>query len=69
MKYPVGTRWLTAGKHQNECTVVDYLTTRNMAGEYVSAHDFLGQRLTHTDCSVTIARGVDRLATQQATKP
>jgi len=64
MKYPVGTQYMTRGKHPRLCTVVDYHTTTNLAGEvvkerYVSTHEFCGQTVTDYDIvPVTIARGL-----------
>lgn len=66
MRFLIGTKWKQAGKNGNVCEVVNFLTTRNIAGsvvreEYLSAHDFCGQRVTHEDCETTIARGIYRL--------
>lgn len=51
MKYPIGTRYNK--KHGNqviEHTIVDFLTTYNLAGEivnerYVTVHEFCGQNI------------------------
>ena len=58
-----GTRFKTRGKHPKECEVIDIHTTRNIAGdivktEYHCQHDFLGQKITHNECAVTILRGL-----------
>jgi hypothetical protein len=64
MIYPVGTKYLTRGKHPVECTVVDVHTTTNLAGEivridYVTEHLFCGQSVKERGvCAVTIARGL-----------
>jgi hypothetical protein len=64
MKYPIGTKFKTRGKHPKECVVVDYLTTTNLNGDivkqrYVAQHEFLGQVLTDYDVvETTISRGL-----------
>lgn len=64
MKYPVGTKFKTRGKAPRTCTVVDYLTTTNLAGEvvkvrYVATHEFMGQTITDRDVvATTIALGL-----------
>jgi hypothetical protein len=61
--YPIGTTFKPLGKNQSVCTVVDRLTTYNLAGEvrsvrYVATHGFCGQTITNSDvASATIARG------------
>lgn len=63
-KYPVGTKYYTSGRHPKLCTVVDFLTTTNLAGEvvrerYVSTHEFCGQTIKDSDVLTTsIARGL-----------
>jgi hypothetical protein len=55
-KYPVGTvftKRVAKGVTQ-ECTVVDFEVTRNLAGEivrarYVTSHSFLGQTILERD--------------------
>ena len=65
--YTIGTKYMTLGKHPNLCTVVDILTTTNLAGEtvktrYVASHVFCGQTvLDHDVGTVTIARGIWKL--------
>ncbi len=60
--YPIGTQFMSRGKHAKLCTVVDVLKTYNSAGElvrtrYVTEHDFCGQKVRDNDvCAVTIAR-------------
>ena len=63
-KFPIGTKFLTAGKRKDLCTVVDILKTYNAANElvkvvYVASHEFLGRTVTDYDvpCSC-VARGV-----------
>lgn len=64
MQYPIGTQFTTGGKAPKLCTVIDVLTTTNLAGDvvkvrYVAVHTFLGQLITdHDVCAVTIARGL-----------
>lgn len=63
-RFPIGTQYLSRGKHPVLCTVVDQLTTYNSKGEivrtaYVSEHQFLGQAVRENDvCDTTIARGL-----------
>jgi hypothetical protein len=63
-RYPVGTLFKPLGKNQSVCTVCDFLTTRNLAGEivaevYVSTHLFLGQEVkNYSVAAATIARGL-----------
>jgi len=62
--YPIGTRFMTNGRHPRLCTVTDVLRTYNSKGElvrlrYVATHELLGQPVT--DCDVvatTIAKGL-----------
>lgn len=70
-KFPVGTRFtprVAKGKTSPACTVVDFHTTRNIAGEivkcsYVATHIFCGQVITEVGVlEVTIARGEPFLA-------
>ena len=67
MKYPIGTKFSTGGKHPRLCVVSDYLTTRNLSGnvvktEYTATHEFCGQIVAESGlCETTIARGIDRL--------
>lgn len=64
MEYPIGTRYMSRGKHPRECTIVDVHKTYNNAGElvktrYVSTHLFLGQVVTDYDVvQPTIAMGL-----------
>ena len=63
-RFPIGTQYLTRGKHPRLCTVVDHLTTTNAAGavvarRYVTAHEFCGQQvLNHDVVDPTIAMGL-----------
>ena len=74
MKYPIGTKYLTRGKHPRLCTVTDTLKTYNSKGDlvrkrYVATHDVLGQAVTDRDIvEVTVARGVQALKEKQAFK-
>ncbi len=62
--YPIGTEYMSRGKHPRKCTVVDVYTTKNLAGEtvkvrYVSVHKMLDQDVFDYDVvSATIARGI-----------
>lgn len=62
MRYQVGTKF--TDRQGRECEVVDFLTTRNMAGEvvkttYVTAHTLMGQRILDRDvCETTIAKAL-----------
>lgn len=65
MKFPVGTKFKRIGlKHAKVETVVDILTTTNLAGEvvsirYVAEHEFMGQTVRDSDVlGTTIARGL-----------
>lgn len=58
MKYPVGTKYVKNNKRKDVCTVVDFHTTTNMAGEvirmrYVTSHAFMGQTVLDHDVPET----------------
>ena len=63
LRFPIGTKFASRGKHPRVCTVVDYLTTTNSLGEvvrvrYVATHEFMGQTISDNDvCETTIAIG------------
>lgn len=63
-RFPIGTQYLTRGKHKDLCTVVDILKTYNNAGDlvsirYVTAHEFCGQVVTDSSVvDTTIAMGL-----------
>ena len=63
-RFPIGTQYLTRGKHPQVCTVVGQLTTTNSRGEvvaisYITSHEFCGQTVTETGVvDTTIARGL-----------
>lgn len=63
-RFPIGTKFKTAGKHPRLCTVIDILKTYNSMGDlvsirYVATHDFSGQMVTDRDVvDATIARGL-----------
>lgn len=65
-RFPIGTQYLTRGKHPLLCTVVDVLRTYNSRGDlvrlrYVATHQFCGQTVTDGDvCDTTIARGLQQ---------
>lgn len=64
MEYPIGTKFMSLGKHPYECTIVDVLKTYNSNNElikvgYNATHEFLGQIVTeHNLPSASIARGI-----------
>lgn len=64
MDYPVGTQFMSRGKHPNLCTVSDVWKTYDAAGNlvhtrYYATHEFCGQTVTERDIvAVTIARGL-----------
>lgn len=66
-RYPIGTSYL--GKQRRLTVIVDFWTTRNLAGEivrecYVTEHDFLGQKiLDYNVPEATIARNLPRPGT------
>lgn len=61
-RFPLGTKFTTRGKQARVCTVTDFLTTTNLAGEvvsvrYVATHEFCGQTvIDHDVAEATIAR-------------
>lgn len=64
-RFPVGTQFIPIGRKEKILhTVTDYHVTRNLAGEivkcnYVSTHEFCGQKITTIDLpEATIARGL-----------
>ena len=71
-RFPVCTEYLSSGKHPKLCTVLNFITCTNLAGNivktyYETSHDFCGQRIVETDvCDTTIARGVMRLEESKA---
>ncbi len=63
MKYPIGTQFIPMGRNDLPYTVVDSLTTFNMAGDiikqtYLCEHEFLGQKIRTEECATTIARSL-----------
>jgi hypothetical protein len=63
LRFQIGQKFATRGKHPRICTVTDILKTYNSKGElvkirYVAEHDFLGQIVTdHDVVETTIAMG------------
>lgn len=58
-KYAVGTKYISRGKAKKECAVMDFLVTRNLAGEivkeeYLVAHNLLGQGILSHEIELTI---------------
>ena len=63
MKYQIGTKFIPRGRNKSVYTIVDCLTTQNIAGEiikqvYLCEHDFMGQKIQTQECETTIARGL-----------
>jgi hypothetical protein len=62
-EFSIGQQFMTRGKFPRLCTVVDILTTYNLAGEavklrYVATHEFMGQIVTDRDVpQVSVAMG------------
>ena len=62
--FPIGTEYMTRGKHPRKCRVIDIWKTYNSAGElvhtrYVAEHEFCGQMLQERDVvRTTIAIGL-----------
>ena len=53
-EYPIGTKFMTRGKHPRRCKVVDVWKTYNAAGDlvrirYVATHEIMGQTVTDYD--------------------
>lgn len=63
-RFPVGTQYMSSGKHPHLCIVIDVYVTRNLAGEmvsmrYVSEHHLAGGVVRDYDVvDVTIAKGI-----------
>lgn len=68
--YPVGTVY--HDRNNRVCTIVDRLTTTNLAGEvvrvrYVATHEFMGQTVTDRDVTpleVMRARYAEQMASR-----
>lgn len=62
--YPIGTRFMSRGKHPRECVVRDILRTYNAAGDlvrvrYVATHELMGQSVADHDVTgVAIGMGL-----------
>lgn len=62
-RYKIGQKYIPAGRHGKECTVIDILKTYNSKNElvtvrYISTHEYLGQTIINYDvCDSTIFRG------------
>jgi len=53
-EFPIGTEYITRGKHPRKCRVIDIWKTYNSSGEivhtrYVSEHEFCGQMVQERD--------------------
>lgn len=63
-RFPIGTQYMSGGKHPKLCTVLNIWKTYNEAGNlvqirYLTYHEFLGQRvINHDVIDTTIARGL-----------
>jgi hypothetical protein len=62
-EFPIGTEYMTRGKHPRKCRVIDVWKTYNSAGElvhtrYVTEHEFCSQMVREFDVvQTTIAMG------------
>lgn len=69
--YPIGTEYLSSGKHPRHCTVKEVFKTYNSRGELCRVTYLVGHQLgtqtvyEHDVCGVTIAKGIDRLKYQK----
>ena len=72
MKHPIGTKYLTRGKHPRLCTVTDIWKTYDSKGDlvhkrYVATHELLGQTVTAVNLpEATVALGVLKLKEKHA---
>jgi hypothetical protein len=72
MKHPIGTKYLTRGKHPRLCTVTDIWKTYDFKGDlvhkrYVATHELCGQTVTAYDLpEATVALGVFALKEKHA---
>jgi hypothetical protein len=61
--YPIGTQYLTRGKHPRLCTVTDVISSYNSKGDlvhirYHATHELGGQVITDRDVlHITISMG------------
>ncbi len=66
-KHAIGTQYLPKAKHPRVCTITDFFTVTNKAGEvvktyYESEHEFMGQIVKNREvCNATVDMGVFRL--------
>ena len=64
IRFAIGQKFKTRGKHPRICTITDILRTYNAADElvsirYTATHDFCGQTVSETNiCDATIAMGI-----------
>ncbi len=75
-RFAPGTQFKLQGKkHATVHTVVDVLTTRNLAGEvvsvrYMATHQFMGQTISDSNVlETTIARGLVEPASDSLSPP
>ena len=61
-KILIGTKFIKRGKRNDVCKVIDIYKTFDSDGllvktSYLCQHDFMGQKVRHEECAVTIQRG------------
>lgn len=62
--YPIGTKFMSAGKYKRICTVTDFLRVVNSSGEvvkhyYETTHELAGMTVTDYETpEATITRGL-----------
>lgn len=59
IKVEIGTKYQARNKRKDICKVIDIHRTYNSANEligtsYLCEHEFLGQKIKHTECLTTI---------------
>jgi hypothetical protein len=62
-RFPIGTEFMSRGKHPRKCTVIDYRTTTDSRGEvvrisYVASHEFLGIPVVEEVTEMRVAMGL-----------
>lgn len=66
-RFPIGTQYLSRGKHPRLCTVSKQLTVTDETGEvikryYWATHEYMGQTVTdHDVIDTTVAIGIHLL--------
>ena len=65
--FPIGTKYVSRGKHPNVCTITDIYRTYDNNNDliktaYVAVHDFMGQTVTDYDVpKATVTMGIARM--------